>query len=227
MDMPHYSQPLILGNGGRCLHFWSHRWVSGRSTLSLAGTLDGDLLLSCSGLRKSLQIPLVIEGPTWLASYQPCSTGTAEAAAGTRTPNIVCAGFVCVTAAHSCLLSPPDQLVCCRIRKCLPWIWKLKFWSAKPVLTVQVAALSGQSIVFLCSLLWHHTKCVCCAVFSLQYLPRDSSESDVIKMASFILQLWRMTQQSWRENACVHSISLFWNVGSLFACQVSTFKESQ
>lgn len=72
-----------------------------------AGTLDGDLLLSCSGLRKrkSLQIPLVTEGLTWLAFYQPCSIGAAEAAAGTRIPAIMYSGHVCIAAAHSCLFS--------------------------------------------------------------------------------------------------------------------------
>lgn len=63
---------------------------------------------------------MVTESPILPASYQPCSIGTAEAAAGTRTPAITCAGHMCITAAHSCLFSPPDELVCCRVRKCLP-----------------------------------------------------------------------------------------------------------
>lgn len=83
--------------------------MSGRSTLNLAWTLDGDFLLSCSGLRKSLPVPLVAEGPTWLAFYQPSGAGTTAAAAGSRTPAIACAGHVCITAAHSCLFSPPDE----------------------------------------------------------------------------------------------------------------------
>lgn len=185
MNVPHYSQPLFLGNGGRCLQFRNHRWVSGRSTLSLAGTLDGDLLISCGGLkkRKSLRIPLVTEGPTWLASYQPCSTGTAEAAAGARTPAITCAGQVCITAAHSCLLPLPRwvRLSQSKEMSALNLVVETVESKARVNSAGSSPVCSERCLSLLCSLLWHHTKRVCRAVFSLQYLPRTSSESAVTR----------------------------------------------
>lgn len=49
---------------------------------------------------------MVTESPILPASYQPCSIGTAEAAAGTRTPAIMCAGHVYHCSPFMFVLSP-------------------------------------------------------------------------------------------------------------------------